>query len=736
MDIPSILKVLRRKMWILLLVPLVASVVALVLSFGMERKYRSSAFLATGFTTNERIQLTDERIDLWAVNVKFENMIEKMNSEMVMGLLTYNLMLHDLTSETPYRTLKEKDNILSRKTKEEINHIVSVFRDKVEKMELLSVYNPGEDELIELTEQFEYAGWMLKKDLSIRRARSSDFVEVGFISENPFLSADVVNILSEQFIRYDSFQRSGYSNESVAFFADMVTEKKKILDEKTTFLDRFKAMNNVYGDDFTELKSSQIVNYEVLRQEKLDEINGKQLQIDDVAAQLRRMEESGEESLAEINSKILQIRSKINELNLIYINGGSVDTELGKTIAGLRTQLQTEMNKLEAETPEPGVGKPSKENLLARRKQLELELEIGNASLKSLNDAIANLKYNMSGSVSKKSTIEALTREVTTASDEYLQAVEKYNTEKNKSLISKSSILISQRGQPNGSPESSKRILIVGLSGMASLSLCVFAIILIEFLDQRLKNPTKFEALTDMKLIGLTNQVKTQNLDLKNLFSQKMLDKSQDMLRHFLRKIRFEIENSGAQVLLVTSTKSGEGKTFLILSMAYSLSLLNKRALIIDTNFRNNSLTRLLIARPSYQKMLQEEGDIKLLTSSSGQPSERTPNIIYRTTDKNIDVIGSNIGPDSPSEILAGRNFKNMIDQLRKNYDYILMEGASLNEYSDTKELLTYADKLIAVFSATSELARIDRESINFISGLNGKFLGAILNRVNAEDLT
>jgi polysaccharide biosynthesis transport protein len=735
MELATIFKLLKRRWWILILVPIVAAVAAYLVSLGIERNYRSSALLATGFTTNEGIQIKDERVDLWGAGVKFDNMIEKMNSELVLALLTYNLVIHDLTSPKPYRVLKDKENLLVGKSKEDINLIVARLQEKADKMELLSVYNEGEEELIDLTEEFGYAGWMLRKHLSINRARSSDFVEVSYLSENPFLSADVVNILSEQFIRYDSYQRFGSSSESVKFFADLAEEKKKILDEKINFLDRFKTINNLYGDDFTDLKSSQIVDYEVLRQEKLDEINSKKLLIKDIDNQLRTLDATGTESVADINAKILQTRSKINELNLIYTNGGSTDQELSKTIASLRKQLQSEMNKLVVESPVTGAGRPTTESLLTKRKQLELELDISNANLESLNQAILGLKSSVSASVSKKSSIEALTREVNTASQEYLQAIEKYNEEKNKSLLSKSSISISQRGQPNGSPESSKRLLIIGFSGMASLSLCIFVIILVEFIDQRLKNPAKFETFTNLKLIGSVNLIKESNFDLKTLFTQKIADKSIESLRQFLRKIRFEVESSEAQVILVTSTKTGEGKTFMILSLAYSLSLLNKRALIIDTNFRNNSLTRLLINRPSLQKMLQEDTETKLLSNALDQPGEKSANIIYRTENKNIDVIGSNAGPESPSEILADRNFHSMIDKLRKNYSYILMEGASLNEFSDTKELLMYADKLIAVFSAESTLQAIDKESIDFINSLNGKFLGAVLNKLDMEHI-
>jgi polysaccharide biosynthesis transport protein len=654
-----------------------------------------------------------------------------MNSELVLSLVTYKLLLHDLKADSVFRSLKGEDNILSRMTPDEINGMIDLLNEKYQKMEILSSYDKMESDLIKLSEQYKYAGWMLKKNLSIYRARSTDFVEITFISENPFLSAFVVNSLGEEYIRFDSYLKSGISKESLIFFSELVEEKRKILEEKTKFVDKFKLTNNPYGD-LSELKSAQVVDYEILRQQKLDEIRSKNLALVDINEQLKDLE--GEEGSVPSNTNItiLQIRTKINELNQLYVGGGSTDKQLLNTILNLRNQLQVEMNKL---TSSSSSSRLTKGELEAKKRQLELELNIFTTNLASLEQLINNLKNNISGITSSKSELDALNREVENASDEYLQAVDRYNVERNKSLLSKSQVAIYQKGQPNGAPEPSKKILIIGLAFMASLSLCVFSIVFIELIDQRLKNPSKFETITGLKLLGFINEVAVKNLNLKALYEAKTENGSMEKFKHFLRKIRFEIENSGGQVVLVTSTKVGEGKTFFILSLAYSLSLLNKRSLIIDTNFRNNSLTNLLYARPNFQKMLQQDNDLKLLEMGK-QTDEKPQSIISKTSDRNIDIIGSHQVLESPSEVLAGKDFKAMIDQFSKSYDYIFLEGAALNEFSDTKELVTFVDKVLLIFSANSLIKKDDKDSIQSIKNINGKYLGAILNKVANIELT
>lgn len=734
MELTTIFRLLLSKKWILIIIPLVAAVMSYVFSLSMVKKYRSATVLSTGFTTNEGIKITDERVDLWAAGVKFDNLIQKIKSEQVIALLSYHLLIHDLENSSPYRQLpKESVGLLTPELRQKA---LATVKGKLDKIEMLSSFESVENEVIKLMQAYRYDGWSIWKNLDVRRTGSTDFVEVSFVSENPKLSAFVVNKLSEEFIRFDSYLNTNSSSESVKFFADIVEEKKRIVDDKTKFLETFRASNNLAGQDFTDLKSSQIVSYELLRQEKSDEIISKQLQVASVEKQIQALGSNQGNESREAGEKILLIRGKINELNQIYVSTGSSDKQLEETINNLRAELQKEMNKVALSSS----GQPTKltrEELLVKKNQLELELQIAQNSLNSLEQTINNLKGVVYSSASKKTSIESLERELKQATDEYVKALDKYNFEKNKSLIAQSSIKITQRGQPNGAPESSKRVLIIGMAYMASLALCVFTIIGIEFLDQKLKSPSKFEAYCDLKLLGWINQINTKGLDLKSLFKAKSESVETENFKQFLRKIRFEIENSNAKVLLVTSTKPNEGKTFIVLSLAYSLSLLNKRTLIIDTNFRNNSLSQLLIAPASFQKMLQQDGQVKLLTNPNGNESEseNTKNIISRTSDSNIDVIGSSMGNESPSEILAGKDFKGMIAQLRNHYDYIIMEGASLNQFSDTKELLSFTDKVLTVFSADSSLSSTDKESINFIKSLDGLFLGAILNKVDMKNV-
>src|SRR5688572_3430526 len=265
--------------------------------------------------------------------------------------------------------------------------------------------------------------------------------------------------------------------------------------------------------------------------------------------------------------------------------------------------------------------------------------------------------------------------------------------------------------------------------------------------------------MTGLTNIGSVNRLKEKDFNLREVFNDRNSNKEYEMFSHFLRKLRYEVQNTDGKVFLITSTQVKAGKSFLIVSLSYALSLVHAKVLIVDTNFRHNSLTKALLPRMDSRKLLkkgiiddddddelmleernlardeEEENDNLPVPSSSGEKNIAR-NLINRTKYPGVDIIGNVGANDSPSEIMAGRDFKEMIQNLSERYDCVIMEGPALNDYSDSKELIDFADKVIPVFSAGASFSHRDRESIKYFKSINGKLMGTVLNKVQFKYLT
>jgi len=272
------------------------------------------------------------------------------------------------------------------------------------------------------------------------------------------------------------------------------------------------------------------------------------------------------------------------------------------------------------------------------------------------------------------------------------------------------------------------------MAGASVFVISILIFILLTYLDSSIKTPVIFSKMVNLRLISMINFMDLKQQDLADIIiARESTVDSEDNKRHnrfreALRKLRFEIENSGKKTFLFASTKKGEGKTTLIQALSFAMSMSKKKILIIDTNFCNNDLTVQLKADPILEKIFPDNTNAATLVE---QVKKAAKNIGGGT----VFIIGSEGGDYTPSEILPRDNLLHHLSKLTAEYDYIFLEGPPLNDFSDSKELVQYVDGVIAIFSATHIIKQIDRQSMTFFHELNGKFCGAVLNMVDLEDV-
>ena len=241
-------------------------------------------------------------------------------------------------------------------------------------------------------------------------------------------------------------------------------------------------------------------------------------------------------------------------------------------------------------------------------------------------------------------------------------------------------------------------------------------------MDTSVKTATHFERVANLPLLSSLNYLPAENLDLVGLFNDHSTDPNQESYKHLMRKIRFEVISSGGKVFLMTSARPGAGKTSLLFSLGYSLSLNKKKILLIDTHFNNNQITRITAATPALERYMADEIRFERLISSSGLDG--------------VDILGAEGGNYTPLEVFVPPDkFKELLKKLSETYEYIFLEGPALNQFSGSKELVQFVDKVIPIFSAKATIKQPDKQSIKYLKSIQDKLLGSVLNKVAIEDL-
>ncbi|OXA81420.1 protein involved in gliding motility EpsB [Flavobacterium aquidurense] len=200
------------------------------------------------------------------------------------------------------------------------------------------------------------------------------------------------------------------------------------------------------------------------------------------------------------------------------------------------------------------------------------------------------------------------------------------------------------------------------------------------FINNSIQNADDISKLTQIPLIGVIGVTK-DNLSLA------VFDKPKSALSEAFRTIRSSLQFlykkqqvSGSKTLMITSSISGEGKTFCSINIATVFALSEKKTVIIGLDLRKPRLADEfnLNSQLGVVNYLIKHNSLVEITNSTQIP--------------NLDVILSGPIPPNPSELILSDAMKELIDELKQKYDYIILDTPPVGLVSDALELAQYAD--------------------------------------------
>lgn len=171
--------------------------------------------------------------------------------------------------------------------------------------------------------------------------------------------------------------------------------------------------------------------------------------------------------------------------------------------------------------------------------------------------------------------------------------------------------------------------------------------------------------------------------------------------RSLRANLKFVLQKDEQITMMVTSTISGEGKTFCAINLASVYSLTGKKTILVGCDMR----------KPKIFEDFNLSNDKGLSNYLSGQ-EEDWKTVIRKTNFNNLDVLLAGPIPPNPAELLYSDNFRRLIDELKKEYDVVILDTPPVGLVSETLDLLSYVDLTIFVF-------RQDYSQRVFVQNLN-----------------
>jgi succinoglycan biosynthesis transport protein ExoP len=231
-------------------------------------------------------------------------------------------------------------------------------------------------------------------------------------------------------------------------------------------------------------------------------------------------------------------------------------------------------------------------------------------------------------------------------------------------------------------PKTSVNYVLAFFMGLIIPLILVFFIF---FISNSVQNIEDISAQTQLPLIGIVG-VKHSESNLSVFERPKSaLSESFRAIRSSLQYLYKKQNIEGSKTLMLTSSVSGEGKTFCSLNIATVFALSEKKTIILGLDLR----------KPKIFDDFNIKNDVGAVNYLIGE--RKLEDVIQSTHVPYLDVITSGPIPPNPSELILGDSMKEMIMELKKTYDYIVLDTPPVGLVSDALELSQFCDVTLYV---------------------------------------
>ena len=297
-----------------------------------------------------------------------------------------------------------------------------------------------------------------------------------------------------------------------------------------------------------------------------------------------------------------------------------------------------------------------------------------------------------------------------------------------------------------------KPLLFLALSGVLGLFLGAGTAFLVEYMDNSIKTTEDVERVVQLpslgvvplclkgrsqaandqppgKVKGLLSWVRNRHGqtipmgDLDLMMVKHPRSAMSEAIRHLRTSLMLSVSGGPPETIVVTSPHPREGKSTISINLAIALAQDGRRVMILDCDLR----------RPRLHQVFHLDNAPGLTSYLTGNCNLET--IIKPTEVNNLFLIPAGPIPPNPAELLNSQAYKNLLQELRREFNHIIIDTPPTLGFADARVVALQADGVLLVAkhqSTTREAGRLARQ---YLSQVNARMLGMVLNQLGSSDL-
>lgn len=477
-------------------------------------------------------------------------------------------------------------------------------------------------------------------------------------------TADILNTLIEVYNKEEIKDENQVFRNTLDFIDSRVASLVHELDSVDGGIQRFKSANEIISNS-----ASSSMDY------TLGEIRNAIQQISDYDIQ-KNLLESLEKFLIEKeeynlipanliveNPVLSNLVNQYNSLVLQYKKVSITASNLNPTRIGLEGQVE-DIRKLIIETIQ---------NL---QKDIQIPITKIERNIEELKGSISSVP-----SIEKKLIEKMRTQAV--KENLFLFLLQKREETALSEAVTTAKTRTIDRARTPGFPVYPKKKMVLMASGVLGLAIPLIIVLLLGFFETKVDSEETIKQLTSIPILG---KIALNKASDKIVVKQGSRSAINEMFRLLRTKLNFINHGKPKQKILITSSISGEGKTFVALNLGITLALSGKKVALLGLDLRkpklgsyfdadlSKGITNYLVGQNTLEEITQKD-----------------------STQPNLSIITSGPIPPNPAELILSDRMKTLLDQLSEQYDYILVDTPPIGLVADAFLLRDFVDNMLIV---------------------------------------
>lgn len=545
--------------------------------------------------------------------------------------------------------------------------------------------------------------------LAATRVGHTNILEISFLSPNPALSAQICNKLIENYVEHNYKDNYQATEQVSRWLQAQLGELRRRLQATQEHMLSMQNQIGIVGIDQTQ--SIALARLEGLNNDLTKVQLDRMLQ----DARLVAMKSSSPSVLDTLSNDtvVAQLRARRAQLtaddSALYSKYGAANPR----IVTLRAEI-AQVDQLIREA----------EGIIVKRAEKEVEGSARNeASLRAELDAEKQRAYNTNSKVVEYSLARREYESTRTLYDQLEQRLQEAGIIAG--LHSTSIRMIDPADTPD-LPSSPRKTFNLGVGFLAGILAGLLLSLLIHLLDTNIKSLSDVEEKLGLPLLGVIPSAEGKDIlpDTFTASATSGVESGWSQVAESYRALRTSLllsrPGSPPKVILVTSSKPAEGKTSVATLSSIILALSGARVLLIDADLR----------RPSVHTRFKIANRVGLSTILSGKATPEEA-IHQYTKVPSLQIMPAGPIAPMPAELLGSREMHNLVDLLRSQYDFVILDTPPVLTVSDAMILVPASDgvALVLRYGETTSNVAVRSRDLLLRSGAN--LLGTVLNAVD-----